>query len=51
MDKIKILFLAANPQLDLNLDEEVRKIEEKLRMPQRRAPWNWSGLASRADPS
>jgi len=30
MDKIKILFFAANPMRDLNLDEEVHKIQEKL---------------------
>jgi CHAT domain len=31
MDKIKVLFLAANPFKDLNLDTEVRSITEKLR--------------------
>jgi CHAT domain-containing protein len=31
MDKIKVLFLAANPFKDLNLDVEVRTITEKIR--------------------
>lgn len=31
MDKIKVLFLAANPFKDLNLDVEVRSITEKIR--------------------
>ena len=31
MDKIKILFLAANPQADLAINDEIRKVEQRIR--------------------
>ena len=37
MDKIKILFFAANPKRDLHLDEEVHKIEAMLRASEHRS--------------
>lgn len=36
MNKIKVLFLAANPFKDLNLDVEVRSISEKIRASEHR---------------
>ena len=47
MDKIKVLFFAANPKRDLNLEEEIHKIEGKLRASEQRSLELVPALATR----
>jgi hypothetical protein len=49
MDKIKVLVFAANPKRDLQLDEEIRKIEQKVQGSLLRSLEMISALAARGE--